>query len=136
MGKPDPGADEQAVRASEAAYDAAWRAGDIQGLLACLTEDAVLVSPRGDVARGLAEIERELGGLLRGPARGSAHTSRIIRVEFVTDDVAVVDGEATVHLAGEEESTGIPLVHRFTDVLVRRSGTWAVAHIRAYVLAG
>ncbi|MEX0789719.1 MAG: SgcJ/EcaC family oxidoreductase [Actinomycetota bacterium] len=132
----DHQADEGVIRAVEAAYDAAWGAGDVESLLACLTDEAVLVSPRGDLVRGHTEIGRELTSLLAGPVRGSAHMSRIIRVEFVTDDVAVVDGEATVDPAGEAEGTGIPLVHRFTDIFVRRSGTWAIAHIRAYVLAG
>lgn len=39
------------VVAVEGAYDRAWGSGDLDALLGCLTEDVVLVSPRGDVAR-------------------------------------------------------------------------------------
>lgn len=125
--------DLEAIRAVESAYDAAWRQGDLESLLACFTEDAVVVSPRGEVAARIAEIRDRLGGFLRGPARGSSHTSRLVRVSLVTADVAVVDGEARVEGAGAEFASG-SLVHRFTDVLVRRNGRWVIAHVRAYGL--
>lgn len=127
----DRDADERAIRAVEAAYDAAWGAGDIDGLLDCLTEDAVLVNPRGAVARGHAEIRRELGGFLKGQAAGSKHSSVVSRVEFVTADVAVVDGAAVIEGA---DRSGMSLIHGYTDVLVRRGGAWLIAHIRAYGL--
>lgn len=124
------GADEAAVRAVEAAYDAAWQEGDIDALLRCLAEDAVLVNPHGETARGHAEIRRELEAVLSGPARGSKHTSVLIRVEFLTADVAIVDGHAWIEGAGQEESAA-SLTHRFTDILVRKNGMWVIAHIRA-----
>jgi uncharacterized protein (TIGR02246 family) len=122
------------VRAVELAYDRAWGAGDLAGVLDCLAEDVVLVSPRGDVARGRVEAERLLGGFLRGEALGSVHSSEIVRVEFVGDDVAVLDGVATI--ADGESSGGVVLKHGFTDVLVRRAGRWLIAHVRAYGLVG
>ena len=69
------------------------RAGDVARLLACLTDDAVLVNPRGETARGHTEIKRELGALLDGRGRGSKHVSSISRVAFVTPDVAVAIDE-------------------------------------------
>jgi uncharacterized protein (TIGR02246 family) len=88
--------DEAGVRAVEAAYDRAWAAGDIGALVDCFTSEAVVVNPRGDVARGVGQIREALAGFLGGPARGSVHVGRILRIEFVTEDVAVVDGEAAV----------------------------------------
>jgi uncharacterized protein (TIGR02246 family) len=125
-----PGVDEAAVRAIEAAYDRAWQAGDIESLLACLSEDAVLINPHGEVARGHSGIRRELTAVLGGPARGSQHTSSISRIEFVTADVAIVDGQAMIELPGQDDRAST-LAHRFTDILVRNSGVWVIAHIRA-----
>ena len=127
----DRDADERAIRAVEAAYDAPWGAGDVEGLLDCLTDDAVLVNPRGTVARGHAEIRRKLGGFLKGQVAGSKHSSVVSRVEFVTADVAIVDGEPVVEGA---DRSGASLVHGYTDLLVRRDGAWLIAHIRAYGL--
>jgi len=106
-------------------------AGDVEGIVACLTKDAVLISPRGDVACGHKEIRKLLGEFLGGPAKGSTHTGRIIRVNFVTDDVAVVDGEALIEGL---EFADLPSLthHRFTDVLVRSGSAWLIAQIRAY----
>lgn len=126
--------DERAIRAVEAEYDAAWQAGDIEGLLACLADDAVLVNPRNEMARGHAEIKRELEGVLNGLARGSRHTSLVSRLEFLTPDVAIVDGEAVVDIPGQGETAPQLLTHRFTDVLVKKGNRWKIAHVRAYSL--
>lgn len=125
---------EAAVLAVEAAYDRAWQAGDLDALIACVAEDAVLVSPRGELARGRAEIRRLLGAFLSGPARGTTHTTRIERVGFVTEDVAIVDGSAEIASSDGSGSPQATIVHRFTDVLRRDDGRWAIAHVRAYVL--
>ncbi len=48
--------DEERIRKTEAAYDHAWQQGDIEGIMVCFTDDAVLISPRGDVAIGTEQI--------------------------------------------------------------------------------
>ena len=127
-------ADEAAVRAIEEAYDRAWGAGDVDGLVACITSDAVLINPRGNAACGKDEIRRVLGAFLAGEAIRSQHVSTIERISFVTDSVAVVDGRAVVsHLAADPDSQA-RLEHCFTDILVRDGGRWLIAHIRAYGL--
>jgi uncharacterized protein (TIGR02246 family) len=124
---------ESQIRGVEASYDQAWRAGDISALLHCLTEDAVLVNPRGEVARGHVEIRRLLGAFLCGEARGTRHDSALQRIELVTDDVAVVDGEARITaLSAQPAMRHDRYTHRFTDVLVRQRGQWLIAHVRAY----
>jgi uncharacterized protein (TIGR02246 family) len=119
-----------AIRTAEANYDAAWNAGDLRSLLACFTEDAVLVNPRGEVAVGEGEICERLVSFLRGEARGSRHVSHVTRISFVTPEVAVVDGEALL----EGGAGFIHMRHRFTDILVRRGDRWLLAHVRAYAL--
>jgi uncharacterized protein (TIGR02246 family) len=121
---------EEAIRALEAAYDDAWNRGDVDALVACLTDDALIVDPRGGVTRGQDDIRRLLSPMV-GPSGGdSTHNTEIVRVEFVTPEVALVDGRA--HIKGlPEEQTAKGVVHRFTDVLVWREGRWKIAHIRA-----
>lgn len=121
---------EQPIRALEAVYDDAWNRGDVDALVACFTEDALIVDPRGGVTRGHDDIRRLLSQIV-GPSGGeSTHTTEIVRVEFVTPEVALVDGRA--HIKGlPEDHTAKGLVHRFTDVLAWREGRWKIAHIRA-----
>jgi uncharacterized protein (TIGR02246 family) len=122
---------EESVLKVEAAYDQAWQAGDLEGIVACLTKDAVLISPRGEVACGHQEIRKLIGEFLDGPAKGSTHTGNILRIYFVTDDVAVLDGEALIE--GTESSDLSSLKHHmFTDILVRSGDIWLIAQIRAY----
>lgn len=121
--------DDMAVRAVEAAYDRAWSAGDLEALLACMVDDAVLIDPRGEIAAGAGEIRTALGAFLSGEAKDSVHESAIRNVFFVGDDVAVVDGRAEIRKRGSER----PLFeHPFTDVVVRTASGWAIAHVRAY----
>lgn len=122
--------DEEAIRKVEAAYDQAWRNGDVENVVACLTKDALLVNPRGEVASGHDEIRNLLSEFLSGPAKGSKHTSRITRIVFITNDVAVVDGEAVIEGMDSVESS--TLTHRFTDILVRTEGGWLISQVRAY----
>lgn len=127
--------DEAAIRTLEAAYDADWNAADLGALTSRFTLDATVVDPFGGVSSGRAEIEWLLGTLLAGSGRGSTHSSTIQGVRFVTDDVALADGEAVIEGLRRPDGSGIPpIVHRFTDVLVRGRGGWRIAQVRAYVL--
>ncbi|MDQ3037250.1 MAG: nuclear transport factor 2 family protein [Myxococcota bacterium] len=73
---------EAAIREVETAYDAAWRAGDLDGLLACLSPDAVLINPYGELAEGHVEIRDELAKVLGASATSQEHTSIISRVSL------------------------------------------------------
>ena len=121
---------EELIRKTEAAYDYAWQQGNIDGLIDCLRKDAGLINPRGELATGHDEIRKHLGEFLSGPARGSKHTSHLTRISFVTDDVAVVDGEALVE--GVDFDGSSTVMHLFTDILVRSGDDWLIAQVRAY----
>lgn len=120
---------EAAVRAVEAAYDAAWNAGDLAALLDLLTDDVVVINPYGEVVTGRDGVERSFSAIFEGAAKGSTHTSEIRAVHFVGPGVALVDAEAIISDFGSEPE---PLRHDFTDVLVRADGGWRIAHVRAY----
>ena len=130
MKKPDRQLEEARIRKTEAAYDQAWQQGDIEGVMVCFTDNAGLISPRGDVAIGKAEIRTLLSKFLGGEARSTKHTSRITRISFVTDDVAVVDGEALIE--GSENLSASDKHHSFTDILVRVGNVWYISQIRAH----
>jgi uncharacterized protein (TIGR02246 family) len=127
--------DEAAIRRIEQAYDRAWNAADVPALMALMAPAAVVVNPIGEVATGHVEIRRVLTEFLSGPAHGSTHASIIAAIHFVTEDVAIVDGEARLEGVRTSEPSPSSVVHRFTDVLVRTDGRWSIAQVRAYVFA-
>jgi uncharacterized protein (TIGR02246 family) len=125
----DRGRDEAEIRAIETSYDNSWSRADMAGLLSVLEPDVVIVDPLGGTSVGVPAARRLLQDFLSGPGFASTHASRPKRVSFVSCDVALFDGEATIEGPNLRE----PLVHGFTDVLVRREGRWRIAHTRAYV---
>ena len=125
----DRSRDEAEIRAIESSYDEAWAAADIVGLMSLLESDVVIFDPLGGVSIGRPEAQRLLQDFLSGAGSGSTHTSRPKRVSFVTGDVALFDGQATIM----GPNLPRPLVHDFTDVFVRRDDHWRIAHIRGYV---
>ena len=127
--------DEKDIRALESKYDAAWQEGNIEALMACLTEDAVVINPLGQIARGNSEIKKMFSKFLNGSLKGSKHKSKILRVDFITRDVAIVDGQAVIDdVEVSDQSLSSTLTHRFTDIVVKRNNSWAIAQIRAYTL--
>jgi len=122
-------ADEAAVHAVEAAYDAAWNSGDLTSLLGLLTERVTIVNPYGEMTTGRDAVESSFTALFEGTARGSTHVSRIRCVHFVGPDLALVDAEAVISDFGPARET---LRHDFTDVLVRTPEGWRIDHVRAY----
>ncbi len=125
--------DERAIRAAEEAYDTAWKAGDPAQVAAFLTADAVVVNPFGEVTRGREAFVTFLAILFRDGTGRSTHRSTILRVTFVTDDVALADGEATIEGLPPAVAGGTdPVVHSFTDVFVRQGDAWRISQIRAY----
>jgi hypothetical protein len=72
--------------------------------------------------------------LLSGSFKSSVHKTKIIRIHFSKEDIAVVDGEATLTgMKQSEESTALTSI-KFTDVMAKKSDRWLIADVRAYVL--
>jgi uncharacterized protein (TIGR02246 family) len=121
----DRASDEAAIRAIESAYDSAWNAGDITSILQLCTEDVVVIDPSGGTSVGRDGMERSLASLFSGVGKGSTHTSEIMGVHFVTDDVAQTlvhgcDGQRKTWLA--HRSGPCVRVYAETQVL----GPWAI----------
>ena len=126
----DSADDEAAVRAIESAYDVAWNARDVAAVLSLLTDGVIITNPSGETTAGRDEAARSFTALMDGPARGSKHKSEVVAVRFVTPDVALVDGLATISGFGDYSE---PLQHNYTDVLVRTTDGWRIDQVRAYV---
>jgi len=78
-----------------------------------------VINPFGAISEGRDEMERMLAPMFAGVGKGSIHASETIGVHFVTDDLAVVDGEAVIGgFRNADGSPMPPLRHRFTDVFV------------------
>ena len=120
------------IRALEAEYDAAWNRGDIARIVGLYHSNAVVINPLGEVAVGRAAIQAALEGFLNGVARGSRHSTAVVSISYVREDVAVVDGEAQLQGVRNEALTPT-MLHRFTDIVVREEGRWFLSHTRAYV---
>ena len=124
--------EERDVRALERAYDEAWTSGDLARLLSFFVPEAVIVTPYGDVLKGISDIEEGLRAVMSQPSRGR-HTSTINAVRFVTAEVAIVEGRAVLDTdEGQATEENHPLLHSFSDVVVKRGGAWRIAHVRAY----
>ena len=123
-----------AIRALEAAYDRAWTAGDLAAAMEAFAPGVVVVDPSGGASAGREQMQRFLADLLAGVGRGSTHSSEIMSIHFVTDDVALVDGEAVIEgFSADDGSAMARLRHRFTDVLVIGEGGWLITHVPAHV---
>lgn len=120
-----------AILALEKAYDDAWNQGEARKVASFFIPDAIIINPHGEVAEGKKEFENLLTQLFNSRFKDSTHKSNILRIHFPKENVAVVDGEATVTEIielGEKTKT----IVRFTDIMVKENGKWLIADTRAY----
>lgn len=118
----DRAADEAAIRAASAAFTAAFNKADADTLAKLFADDARAIDPdealdgRDAIAARLAErFEAETGATME---------ATIDSIRFLTDDVAVEDGRATIRSADGVEANA------YTVTYVRRDGRWLVAELR------
>ena len=79
------------VTAIVTAWDAAWNAGDANGIAALFVDDAEFINGRGQIASGSAAIRANHAASLAGVFKGS-HTQGTVRnIVFLTGTSAVVD---------------------------------------------
>ena len=115
------------LKASAAAFEKAYNAGDAKAIAAQFTEKAEVVDEGGNVIEGRANIEARFAELFK------MHPKARIAVELMSlkqlsPDVAVEDGYSTTTLSPDEPGSRSP----YTLVHVKRDGKWLVASIRDF----
>ena len=111
-----PSADERSVRDAEARWVDALDRRDAAALRALLDDDFVDVTWKGDVRDKSAAV-----AALEAPNRPSTtQTLQEVRVRFAAPDTAVVTGMNVVTGKAPDFTARV----RFTDVFVRRAGSW------------
>ena len=124
--------DEATIRKLGEAYDVAWNQGDVHALVSSFTPDAIVVSPRGEIIIGKTAFEQTISDLFRGSFKGSIHHTSILRIHFLKEDIAVVDGTATLTLLNPLEGK-YTLIHNYTDIMIKKGNRWLISDTRAYV---
>jgi uncharacterized protein (TIGR02246 family) len=84
------------------AFATAINAGDLDGALLLYRDDAVLLSPDGNCARGVAAIRELLAGLISMDVEMTMRVKTII----VTDDFALASEDWTMRLATDAGDGG------------------------------
>jgi uncharacterized protein (TIGR02246 family) len=108
-------------------YTAAFGRKDAKALAALLAEDVTLVTERGDVVQGRAEIERTLAGVFPGTPDKLEIESTPAHARAIADDVIVSHG--TLHKIGAWNAGKDKL--SYARVLVRQGGEWRISAIFA-----
>jgi uncharacterized protein (TIGR02246 family) len=120
-----PSADEEAVRQVVGAYVEAFNNHDAEALAALWEEDAVYVDRNtGERVEGRAALQADFAVLFEGQPDARL-SGEVDTVDFVTGDVASVEGRAAVFVA---ESS--PNETAFTATLVRHGDNWLLHSVR------
>ncbi|MBN2260672.1 MAG: nuclear transport factor 2 family protein [Clostridiales bacterium] len=114
------------------AYDSAWNRGDVEKLLSFFVSDMIIIKPKGEVTKNMAEFGKGITDLFGGFLKDSIHKTKIIHIHVPKNDVAVVDGE--VQLTTKKLEEGNVLTHRYTDVMIKNGDRWLISDIRTYDL--
>jgi len=132
--KPATSPVEAALRTSVEKAATFWNAGDAAGLSRSWAEDGDLIDAAANHTKGRVAIEKRFTGLLGGPYRGSRMALKVDSIRFLSANVAVLDGHFELSGAHRADGSELPTEKGlFTDVIVKKSGKWAVAFHREMV---
>ena len=135
LAKGDAAKDEAAIKATCAAFDAAWAKGDGKAVAAVFTEDATLVNAMGQTSDGRAAIEKQMTTDFGGMLKGTTHAITMTSIKFVKPEVAVGDADLVMTGAkGPDGKAMPPMKLKGTGVFVKQKGAWLFAAARGYAL--
>ncbi|WP_344946084.1 SgcJ/EcaC family oxidoreductase [Actinomadura miaoliensis] len=125
---PAAGTDEAQIKDLFQNFMQAWTAGDAHAFGALFTDDSDYVSYDGTIARGRPVHQHNHDMLFRGVLAGSALVGELESIRFVTPDVAIVHGTASVLMPWR---TKLPKrrLSRQTIVLLRTPAGWKISAI-------
>jgi len=116
--------EEQRLRKTIQAYCDAFNKNDLDGLMACWTEDAEYTNEAGKAYRG-REMLRTLLKRALSDHKGSKQTIEVRSVRFIRPEVAVEEGRV---IMTSPEGTTAP--GRYSAVWVKQNGKWLVSCVR------
>jgi uncharacterized protein (TIGR02246 family) len=117
--------DEAAIRAVITAMTEAFNAHDPKAWTRLCTREVQLVTARGELMNGVAEIEKGLTVLFQTRNRTARARTLDVRVRFIKDDIAVA--HVTNELAGvvgSDTQAQPPQRELSLRVFVKESGDW------------
>lgn len=116
MAKTPPADVAATIRANTEAFDAAMRAGNVEGFMAFYADDAVLMPPNAPAFNGAENVRKFWGGLLAAGATD---------VNLTTDDV-LVSGDLAVERGHFELTKPFPDTGKYIVVWRKRGGKWQI----------
>lgn len=124
---------DEAIKDRLAEFKAAWDKHDTHAIAALCTEDSTLINPMGDTANGRAEIEKLITREHAGPFKATTYSYTDVKIQWVTDVVAVVDYSGTVSGIHAPDGSAAPdLVHHGLFVFSKKDGHWLISVNRPY----
>jgi uncharacterized protein (TIGR02246 family) len=122
-----PRAEERPIRDLVDAFAKAYSKPDLKALDALFTDQANVIDSAGETTRGKPDIMGMYASSFEeNPALKLE--SRVEEVNFITPDVARVEGQSRLSTAKGEASE----YTRFSGLAVNRNGNWLIAEIREY----
>ena len=116
---------QQAIRAVQANYEAAWNRHDAKGLAAQYQPDATWVNWFGAYSKGRADIQAHYETVHSTYFKTShLYTRAIEDITFVKPDVAIM--HVRTGLTGDTRYPGQIFEFRRTLVLTKREGAWRI----------
>ena len=122
---PSNRADEEAIKAVIDSTTDAFNNHDSRAWLRLATADAELITARGEVMHGAAEIEKGLTALFQGRNKNASVRTLGIRLRFIRTDVALA--QVTNEIGGVVDASGetLPASRELSfRVLVKDQGVW------------
>lgn len=117
--------EEEAVRATAGAFEAAFNKGDAKALSALWTDDCEYVDENGRVYRGRPTIEKEYAAFFAANPGAQIETS-ISAVKIIGPSIAIEDGSTLIGNSRQR------LLSRgyYTATHVKVNGKWLIASVR------
>ena len=95
----------------------AWNTQDLDGLLSDMADDVQYESSDGEKISGKEKLEAKYRSLFAGPLKNSKTKYEIEQVQFVQDDIALVDANWTIKTNDGNSKTGssVILMRKFLE---------------------
>jgi len=126
------GADEKAIRAIEARWEAAWNRHDVAAMASTYARDSDAINLAGEWLQGRAAFEKSLEDLHSGKTKGSVWQTEETHIRFLSPEIAVVHVYVNSH--GDRNPDGTEMAARrviLTRVEVKRGGKWLIVASQA-----